>query len=133
MPRPKPKNGAVDPRWKTVGKRIAQDRKAAGLGQAELGRMIGLQTATSMWRYEDGQVTIPIARLEQIAEILGKPAARYIPEGTKPARPILTLEQQKEMTARLGEAAMQALVRGTPEAIEAFNELVAEHYARTGR
>lgn len=126
-------DGGRDPRWKAVGARIAVDRKAKGLGQAELGRLIGLQTATSMWRYETGEVAIPIARLEQIAEILGTRPERYIPARTKPERPELTPAEQREMHSRLARAAMDAALKGTPEAIEALHEVIAEHHQRTGR
>jgi transcriptional regulator with XRE-family HTH domain len=132
MPRPKPTNG-IDPRWKVIGARIAADRKAKGLGQAELGRMIGLQTSTSMWRYEDGQVVIPVARLEQIAEALGRPASRYIPATNKPIRPTLSAAELRAMHLRLAHAAMEAAAQGSPQAIEAFNELLAEFHERTGR
>lgn len=132
MARKKPTEG-LDKRWKAVGARIVADRKAKKIGQAELGRMIGLQNPGSMWRYESGQVAIPIPRLEQIAEALGTPPSRYIPAETKPKRPPLSAEEQRELHGRLARAALDAAVLGTPEAIETLNQIIAEHHARTGR
>lgn len=123
----------ADPRWIEVGKRIRADREAKGIGQAELGRMLGFESASqSMWRYEAGRATIPQPRLEQIAKILGKPAERYTLMAQQ-KRSKLSAEQLREMHSKLAQAAMAAALEGTPEAIERLNELVSEHYHRTGR
>lgn len=123
----------IDPRWKAVGRKIAADREAKGIGQAELGRLIGLQTPTSIWRYEAGHAAIPIARLEQIAEKLGTRPERYIPVKQTPARPPITPAELRDVHHRLARAALEAAVHGTPEAIEALQEVIAEHHQRTGR
>lgn len=126
----KPMDG-VDPRWAVVGKRIAEDRKAKDIGQAELGRKIGLQTPSSMWRYEAGQVPIPIPRIEQIAEALGTRPERYMPtRQAMPKREPLTAEQLRDLHARLAKAAMEAAMEATPAALERLNALIAEHVAR---
>ncbi len=53
-----------------LGKRIRLARKSRGLGQAELGRLIGVQPLM-MWKYEDGRSTPPLERLRRIARALG--------------------------------------------------------------
>lgn len=131
---PKSKRDQVDPGWAVVGKRIAADRKAKGISQAELGRMLGFQVTTSMWRYEDGRCAIPAPRLEQIAEILGMPPERYLPKSaTKKQQAELSAAELQKLHQRIARAAMDAAMMGTPEAIENLNIIIAEHHKRTGR
>lgn len=119
--------------WVAIGRKIAEDRKAIDMSQAELARRLGLLNSQTVWRYEQGRFTIPTPRLEQIAEVLGKPVERYMPlQKPAPQQPLSPAEL-RSMHERIAQAAMHAAIAGTPAAIEAFNVLVAEHHRRTGR
>lgn len=119
----------IDPHWAEVGRRIKEDRLAMTppMGQAELGRAIGLQIPSSMHRYESGRAPIPIPRIEKIAEVLGRRPERYMPRRNVAAKPKpLTKEQARDLYLRIATAAAEAGRLQTPEAIEAFNDLIAE-------
>lgn len=125
----KANNDKIDPYWAQVGARIKEDRLAMNppMGQAELGRAIGLQIPSSMHRYESGRAPIPIPRIERIAEVLGKRPERYMPKrnvGPKP-KP-LTKEQSRDLCLRLATAASEAARLQTPEAMESLNDVIAE-------
>lgn len=55
----------------TIGRRIAQARREAGLTQEELGQLIGV-TTRSIQGYEAGSV-IPYRHLRRLEEVTGKP------------------------------------------------------------
>lgn len=120
-----------DTRWKLVGERIRADREAKGFKQVELAARLG-HSQMQQWRWEDGQVVIPLKRLERVAEILDQPLERYIPADTRPQAK-LSPAQLRALHEQLATAAMRAALSGTDEAIDALNELIAQHYYRTGR
>lgn len=130
----KPKKKGPDPRWVAVGAKIREDRTAKNMGQAELGRAIGLQIPSSMFRYESGRAPIPIPRLERIAEVLGTRPERYMPSRREAPKPKpITPEQARDLHMRLAQAAMDAARQGTAAAMDKLNELIAEHMLQTGR
>lgn len=125
--RPQPDGG----RWQEIARRIREDREARNISQVGLARLIDI-TPMQMWRYEDGRVRIPFARLEQIAKELDRPLERYVPAGER-SRTELSPEQLRDMHGKLASLAMEAALKGTDEAIEALNDAIAEHHYRTGR
>lgn len=118
--------------WKVIGRKIAEDREALGMSQAELARRLGLLAGQTVWRYEQGNFTIPQPRLEQIAEVLGKPVERYMPL-RKPKPEPMSATELRDLHRRIAQLAIDAALAGTPAAIERLNEVIAEHHRRTGR
>lgn len=62
-----------------IGARIVRARKAAGIGQAELARRLGV-TAVTVFRWEKGTAEAPLPRLRKISEITGIPIDELIPD-----------------------------------------------------
>jgi transcriptional regulator with XRE-family HTH domain len=54
---------------KAIGRRIKSARTSAGLGQAEMGRRMGVSNTTA-WRWESGKTSVPLPKLRKIAELL---------------------------------------------------------------
>ncbi len=100
-----------------VGRHIAEARRAAGWTQATLAERCGISTLT-LGRIERGTQATALARLEQIADVLGLPLADLV--------------QRRERQGRHGRAVEQlvGVVRGL-SAEEA--ELVAELAACVAR
>lgn len=112
-----------------IGTRVRNFRLEAKLGQAELARRIGLRSATTMWRYENGATRIPVAKLSKIAqelsrsvdEILGSDApSEFAPTGA---------DLQRELI-KLAHLASAAAHDGTPGSLQRFNAAVLEHASR---
>jgi transcriptional regulator with XRE-family HTH domain len=61
---------------KTVGYAVAVQRKNACLTQRQLAEKLGIETET-VSRMENGKYPPNLARLEQLAEILGCPVTRF--------------------------------------------------------
>ncbi|MFR6224483.1 MAG: helix-turn-helix domain-containing protein, partial [Lactococcus lactis] len=60
-----------------IGKRIKWTRKRVGITQKELANKIG-RTESSVQKYENGKVEIPISVLEDIAKELGVSADEFL-------------------------------------------------------
>lgn len=63
----------------TLGERLRQARRAAGLTQAELARLVGVQRAV-ISKYETGGVAPSVTQLRRMAEALGVSAGTLLPE-----------------------------------------------------
>jgi transcriptional regulator with XRE-family HTH domain len=115
-----------------IGQNIAAIRlsKRPKLGQAELGRRIGAESATTMWRYEHGW-HCPIDKLEAIARELdvtvdvllkGADAAQT------PANDSMSPTQAELL--RIAQRGLEAALDGSPEAQKTFWADVLEHAER---
>lgn len=126
--------GKKSPRDKRIGANIIAARLATGMGQAELGRRIGVESATSMWRYEHGWRT-PVDKLEAIArecrvtvDELLRGAGEDADE--TPRGPITATQNELLRIAQLGLLAAQD---GSPSAMAKFDKAVLEHAERLER
>ncbi len=68
----------------TVGQLIRRAREAAGLGQNEMAKKVGVEGATA-YRWEADRITPGIERLTTIAGVLGVPVADLVPDGYEPS------------------------------------------------
>ncbi len=59
-----------------LGQKIKQLRQAAGLSQERLAEMVGV-TFQQIQKYENGQTTLNIVKLQQIANALNHPAKEF--------------------------------------------------------
>lgn len=63
---------------KAIGRRIKAAREAAGLGQAEMARKMGVSNTTA-WRWEAGKTSVPTPQLRKIAQLLKVPMETLLP------------------------------------------------------
>lgn len=62
---------------KELGQRIADLRKDAGLTQAQLAKKVGVSQQI-IASYENGKRNFPVARLLELADVLGAPAEELL-------------------------------------------------------
>jgi transcriptional regulator with XRE-family HTH domain len=80
-----------------LGQKIKQARQQAGLSQERLAEMVGV-TFQQIQKYENGQTTLNIHKLQLIAKALNHPAKEFfqdVPDG----RPNITVEEMKLLQA----------------------------------
>src|ERR1700759_1182758 len=63
---------------KAIGRRIKAARETAALGQAEMGRKMGVSNTTA-WRWESGKTSVPTTQLRKIAQLLRVPMETLLP------------------------------------------------------
>lgn len=115
---------------KRVAARIRELRLAREIGQAELGRRIGLKTPMSMSRYEAGATTIPEHRLVRIAKELDVTLVDLLGGGDVAPASIEDVRRDlRELAHRMLDAAFDA----TPEALERARDALDAHLRRIGR
>jgi transcriptional regulator with XRE-family HTH domain len=125
-----PMPGKTSDRDARIGANIAAARKARGIGQAELARRIGVESATTMWRYEHGW-RAPVDKLEAIARecrVTIDELLRGVADDAVPSRDSLTPTQSELL--RIAQLGLLAAQDGSQDAIARFNAAVIEHAAR---
>lgn len=124
-----PMPGKTSDRDAKIGANIALARKARGIGQAELARRIGVESATTMWRYEHGW-RAPVDKLEAIARecrVTIDELLRGAGDSELQREAITPTQAELLRIAHLGLVAAQD---GSPTALAKFNHAVLEHAER---
>ena len=109
-----------------IGKNISAARKAVKIGQAELARRIGVESATTMWRYEHGW-RAPVEKLEAIARECGVTVDALLKGAVvddEPARDSITSTQAEIL--RIAQRGLAAGLDGSPEALKKFEAEILE-------
>lgn len=110
-----------------IGKRIKRARQAAKVGQAAMGRKLGV-TAVTVLRWEKGEVTVSVSRLRQIAELLGTPIEELVPsdelETSEPPA------DDPEEYIRLAQLSLAVAHSRDEDARRELDEIVVRRYRR---
>jgi transcriptional regulator with XRE-family HTH domain len=134
QPMDMPAKKRLEPRDIAIGARIravrlktpSPDPKRNGkpMQQSELGRLIGLLTTTSMYRYEKGY-PVPVDKLQKIAEVCGTTIdhlrGREEETAAAPRKPV---GQQGLMS--IAQLALRAAQEATPENLKALTDAMRE-------
>lgn len=112
------KTPSPDPKRRTKGKPMQQ---------SELARLVGLETTTSMWRYEQGY-SVPADRLEQIANVLGVSIDYLRGRGAGETGPMSPAESQVQQQGlmSIAQLALRAAQDPSPANISALFEAMRE-------
>jgi transcriptional regulator with XRE-family HTH domain len=102
---------------------------AAKIGQAELARRLGIESSTTMWRYEAGRARCPIDKLQLIAKELGVGVEDLLRGADGEEVPSAVTPSQAEYL-RIAQLGLDAARNGGEPAIERFNKAVIEHAQR---
>lgn len=126
--------GKKTERDKKIGRNIQAARKAAKIGQAELGRILGLESSTSMWRFENGW-RISADKLELIARTCRVTVDELLrgagPAEDEPDRKSITPTQADIL--RIVQQGLEAAQDGSAAALAEYDKRLIEHLARRGR
>jgi transcriptional regulator with XRE-family HTH domain len=120
----------ADMRGPTVGQLIVRAREAAGLGQAGMGRKLGVSTST-VFRWEHDEVDVPLERLRAIATLCQVPVEQLIPEVE--LRPLThqPIAEDPEQLVRLAHTALAAAQSPEDEDLQRkLNEITEERWER---
>jgi transcriptional regulator with XRE-family HTH domain len=85
---------------KELGNRLKQARKEKGLSQEELANLVGLKVGT-VSKYEQGDRTPGIGKLQLIANALGCETSRFVASGDKYVRMTQTTDYGNNLDAYL--------------------------------
>lgn len=55
-----------------IGYRVRQFREEAGISQVDLAKALGYKSSSSIAKIENGENDIPLSKVQQIADLLGK-------------------------------------------------------------
>lgn len=120
----------ADMRGPTVGELIVRAREAAGLGQAQMGRKLGVSTST-VFRWEHDATDVPLERLRAIATLCQVPVEQLIPEVE--LRPLThePIAEDPEQLVRLAHLALAVAQSPEDEELQRrLNELTEERRQR---
>lgn len=112
-----------------IGKRIKRARQAAKVGQAAMGRKLGV-TAVTVLRWEKGEVTVSVSRLRQIAELLGTPIEELVPNFEDETETSEPPADDPEEYIRLAQLSLAVAHSRDEEARRELDELIARRYRR---
>lgn len=101
--------------YATLGRRIAERRKARGITQVELAGTLGIAQQT-MAHYEGGVSRIPVDTLTQVAAALGASTEELIGDashrsGRSKRGPAPRIQQQLEQISSLPKSDQRAVMR----------------------